>query len=39
MEETRSNEIENLDEIKFAVVEPGGRMSILKNHPATARAD
>jgi hypothetical protein len=27
----RSNEIENLDEIKFAVVEPGGRMSFLKN--------
>ena len=31
MEEARSNEIENLDEIKFAVVEPGGRMSFLKN--------
>jgi uncharacterized membrane protein YcaP (DUF421 family) len=31
MEEARSNEIENLDEIKFAVVEPGGKMSFLKN--------
>jgi uncharacterized membrane protein YcaP (DUF421 family) len=31
MEEARSNEIESLDEIKFAVVEPGGKMSFLKN--------
>jgi uncharacterized membrane protein YcaP (DUF421 family) len=30
MEEARSNEIENLDEVKFAVVEPGGKMSFLK---------
>jgi hypothetical protein len=25
------NEIEKLEEIKFAVVEPGGKMSFLKN--------
>jgi uncharacterized membrane protein YcaP (DUF421 family) len=30
MEEARSNEIESLDEIKFAVVEAGGKMSFLK---------
>jgi len=30
MEEARSNEIENLDEVKFAVVEAGGKMSFLK---------
>ena len=30
MEEARTNEIENLDEIKFAVVEAGGKMSFLK---------
>ena len=30
MEEARSNEIESLDEIKFAVVEAGGTMSFLK---------
>jgi uncharacterized membrane protein YcaP (DUF421 family) len=30
MEEARSNEIENIDEVKFAVVEPGGKMSFLK---------
>lgn len=31
MEEARANEIERLDEIKFAVVEAGGTMSFLKN--------
>jgi uncharacterized membrane protein YcaP (DUF421 family) len=31
MEEARANEIENLDEIKFAVLEPGGKMSVIKN--------
>ena len=31
MEEARGNEIENLEEIKFAVVEPGGKMSFLKS--------
>jgi uncharacterized membrane protein YcaP (DUF421 family) len=30
MEEARGNEIESLDEIKFAVVEAGGTMSFLK---------
>lgn len=30
MEEARSNEIESLDEIKFAVVEAGGAMSFIK---------
>src|SRR5579884_1291454 len=30
MEEARGSEIESLDEVKFAVVEPGGRMSFLK---------
>jgi uncharacterized membrane protein YcaP (DUF421 family) len=30
MEEARSNEIESLDEVKYAVVEPGGKMSFLK---------
>jgi uncharacterized membrane protein YcaP (DUF421 family) len=30
MEEARMNEIESLDEVKFAVVEPGGKMSFLK---------
>src|SRR5579884_466338 len=30
MEEDRSNEIESLDEIKFAVVEAGGAMSFIK---------
>lgn len=30
MEEARGNEIEDLDEVKFAVVEPGGKMSFLK---------
>jgi uncharacterized membrane protein YcaP (DUF421 family) len=31
MEEARGNEIERLDEIKFAVVEAGGTMSFIKN--------
>ena len=31
MEEARGNEIETLDQIKFAVVEAGGKMSFLKN--------
>jgi uncharacterized membrane protein YcaP (DUF421 family) len=31
MEEARGNEIESLDEIKFAVVEAGGAMSFIKN--------
>lgn len=31
MEEARSNEIESLDEIKFAVVLASGAMSFLKN--------
>jgi uncharacterized membrane protein YcaP (DUF421 family) len=30
MEEARGNEIESLDEIRFAVVEAGGTMSFLK---------
>jgi uncharacterized membrane protein YcaP (DUF421 family) len=30
MEEARGNEIERLDEIKFAVVEAGGKMSFIK---------
>lgn len=30
MEEARTNEIEDLDEVKFAVVEAGGKMSFLK---------
>jgi uncharacterized membrane protein YcaP (DUF421 family) len=30
MEEARGNEIESLDEVKFAVVEAGGKMSFLK---------
>jgi uncharacterized membrane protein YcaP (DUF421 family) len=30
MEEARGNEIEDLDEVKFAVVEAGGKMSFLK---------
>jgi uncharacterized membrane protein YcaP (DUF421 family) len=30
MEEARGNEIESLDEIKFAVVEAGGTVSFLK---------
>jgi uncharacterized membrane protein YcaP (DUF421 family) len=31
MEEARSNEIQNLDEIKFAIIEASGKMSFLKN--------
>jgi uncharacterized membrane protein YcaP (DUF421 family) len=31
MEEARDKEIENLDEIKFAVLEPGGKMTFIKN--------
>ena len=30
MEEARDKEIENLDEIKFAVLEPGGKMTFIK---------
>jgi uncharacterized membrane protein YcaP (DUF421 family) len=30
MEEARGTKIESLDEVKFAVVEPGGKMSFLK---------
>jgi uncharacterized membrane protein YcaP (DUF421 family) len=30
MEEARANEIESLDEVKFAVVEAGGVMSFIK---------
>jgi uncharacterized membrane protein YcaP (DUF421 family) len=30
MEEARGQEIESLDEVKFAIVEPGGKMSFLK---------
>lgn len=30
MEEARDKEIENLDEIKFAVLEPGGKMTFMK---------
>jgi uncharacterized membrane protein YcaP (DUF421 family) len=30
MEEARGNEIESLEEVKFAVVEAGGKMSFLK---------
>lgn len=31
MEEARDKEIEKLEEIKFAVLEPGGKMTFLKN--------
>lgn len=31
MEEARDKEIEKLDEIKFAVLEPGGKMTFIKN--------
>lgn len=30
MEEARGNQIESLDEIKYAVIEAGGKMSFLK---------
>jgi uncharacterized membrane protein YcaP (DUF421 family) len=30
MEEARSNEIEQLDEVKWAVLEPGGKMTFIK---------
>jgi uncharacterized membrane protein YcaP (DUF421 family) len=31
MEEARDKEIEDLDEVKFAVLEPGGKMTFIKN--------